>query len=177
MHVVGASASARAVSTSPSKGTTTAMAVRNSAAAATTMSSDVAAVATSSKNITGRRCRPNLRIPLPPRCHGLSTASRLQPTSATGLTLDTNKGVGARGVRASAAQADAAEASPRRLVSPTTSDVRQELVGALAADSSLDERISSGEFTDSGSTKERASRPVRKFLALDPVGPGEAFFI
>ena len=34
-------------------------------------------------------------------------------------------------------------------------------------------RISSGEFTDSGSTKERASRPVRKFLAQDPFGPGE----
>eukprot|EP00879_Flechtneria_rotunda_P004614 GHRR01004870.1.p1 GENE.GHRR01004870.1~~GHRR01004870.1.p1 ORF type:complete len:511 (+),score=151.20 GHRR01004870.1:254-1786(+) len=37
---------------------------------------------------------------------------------------------------------------------------------------SLDERILSGEFTDSGSTKERLTRPIRKFLAKDPVGVG-----
>ena len=71
-----------------------------------------------------------------------------------------------RRVKATAAASSETEPSPspRRLV---------ELVGALPADASLDERISSGEFTDAGSTKERASRPVRKFLAKDPVGPGE----
>jgi hypothetical protein len=37
----------------------------------------------------------------------------------------------------------------------------------------LDERISSGEFTDYGSTKEKLTRPVRKVLAQDPVGIGE----
>ncbi|KAK9917377.1 hypothetical protein WJX75_003717 [Coccomyxa subellipsoidea] len=37
---------------------------------------------------------------------------------------------------------------------------------------SLDERMASGEFTDRGSTKERLTRPVRKILAKDPVGPG-----
>eukprot|EP00877_Chromochloris_zofingiensis_P008598 jgi/Chrzof1/3992/Cz13g16110.t1_CYP97A1[v5.2] len=36
----------------------------------------------------------------------------------------------------------------------------------------LDERIFSGEFTDSGSTKERLTRPVRKLLAQDPTGIG-----
>ncbi len=39
--------------------------------------------------------------------------------------------------------------------------------------SSLDERILSGEFTDSGSTKEKITRPLRKLLAKDPVGLGE----
>ena len=28
------------------------------------------------------------------------------------------------------------------------------------------------QFTDQGSTKERLTRPVRKLLAKDPVGPG-----
>lgn len=37
----------------------------------------------------------------------------------------------------------------------------------------LSERILSGEFTDSGSTKEKLTRPVRKLLAQDPVGIGE----
>ena len=36
----------------------------------------------------------------------------------------------------------------------------------------LGDRILSGEFTDEGSTKERLSRPVRKLLAKDPIGPG-----
>lgn len=36
----------------------------------------------------------------------------------------------------------------------------------------LGDRILSGEFTDEGSTKERLTRPVRKFLAKDPIGPG-----
>lgn len=36
----------------------------------------------------------------------------------------------------------------------------------------LSERILSGEFTDSGSTKEKLTRPVRKLLAQDPVGIG-----
>ena len=52
---------------------------------------------------------------------------------------------------------------------------RATLAGASdpEAASALDDRISSGEFTDAGSTKERISRPVRKFFALDPVGPGK----
>lgn len=37
----------------------------------------------------------------------------------------------------------------------------------------LSSRIMSGEFTDSGSTKEKLTRPVRKLLAQDPVGIGE----
>ncbi|PSC75082.1 cytochrome P450 superfamily [Micractinium conductrix] len=37
---------------------------------------------------------------------------------------------------------------------------------------SLEDRIASGEFTDSGSTKERLTRPLRRVLAKDPVGPG-----
>jgi len=40
------------------------------------------------------------------------------------------------------------------------------------ASRSLDERISSGEFTDKGSTKERLTRPFRQLLARDPIGPG-----
>lgn len=40
----------------------------------------------------------------------------------------------------------------------------------------LSERILSGEFTDSGSTKEKLTRPVRKLLAQDPVGLGEQDF-
>ena len=36
----------------------------------------------------------------------------------------------------------------------------------------LGERILSGEFTDEGSTKERLTRPLRKILAKDPIGPG-----
>ncbi|KAL4447666.1 hypothetical protein ABPG75_004885 [Micractinium tetrahymenae] len=40
--------------------------------------------------------------------------------------------------------------------------------------SSLEERIASGEFTDAGSTKERLTRPLRRALAKDPVGPGRA---
>lgn len=39
---------------------------------------------------------------------------------------------------------------------------------------SLEERIASGEFTDAGSTKERLTRPIRRALAKDPVGPGVA---
>lgn len=38
--------------------------------------------------------------------------------------------------------------------------------------SNLDARISSGEFTDAGSTKEKLSRPVRQLLAKDKLGPG-----
>ena len=38
----------------------------------------------------------------------------------------------------------------------------------------LDDRIASGEFTDAGSTKEKLTRPIRKLLAQDPVGPGAA---
>eukprot|EP00887_Chlorella_sp_A99_P003071 scaffold9.g3071.t1 len=38
----------------------------------------------------------------------------------------------------------------------------------------LDERIAAGEFDDSGSTKEQITRPIRKILAKDPVGPGRA---
>ncbi|KAL6779702.1 CYP97A5 [Auxenochlorella protothecoides x Auxenochlorella symbiontica] len=38
----------------------------------------------------------------------------------------------------------------------------------------LDSRIASGEFSDTGSTKERLTRPLRKALAKDPIGPGRA---
>jgi len=38
---------------------------------------------------------------------------------------------------------------------------------------SLEDRIASGEFDDSGSTKERMTRPLRKVLAKDPLGIGE----
>lgn len=152
----------------------TANAAANSAfslTTATTATSDVvvdASAAAAAASITGRRRRRPISIT---RCHGLSTAaSRLQPTAPSSSPFDTIKGVGARGIKARAAQGDASATPPRRLDSTTK---KSELVGALTADSSLDERISSGEFTDSGSTKERASRPVRKFLAKDPVGPGK----
>lgn len=36
----------------------------------------------------------------------------------------------------------------------------------------LDDRIASGEFDDSGSTKEKLTRPLRKVLAKDPLGIG-----
>lgn len=36
----------------------------------------------------------------------------------------------------------------------------------------INSRILSGEFTDSGSTKEKLTRPIRKALAQDPVGIG-----
>jgi hypothetical protein len=62
-----------------------------------------------------------------------------------------------------AAAAAAASASPRAALAGASDP---------EAASALDDRISSGEFTDAGSTKERISRPVRKFLALDPLGPG-----
>ena len=38
--------------------------------------------------------------------------------------------------------------------------------------SSLDDRIMSGEFDDSGSTKEQLTRPLRKLLAKDQFGLG-----
>jgi hypothetical protein len=94
-------------------------------------------------------------------------ASHRAPFVSNVVTLSTSspsaKGATRREIRAAAAPETEPSAPSRRL----------ELVGALPADASLDERISSGEFTDAGSTKERASRPVRKFLAKDPVGPGE----
>lgn len=37
----------------------------------------------------------------------------------------------------------------------------------------INDRILSGEFTDSGSTKEKLTRPLRKALAKDPTGLGE----
>ena len=40
------------------------------------------------------------------------------------------------------------------------------------SDLSLDERIASGEFDDSGSTKEKMTRPIRKALAKEPLGIG-----
>jgi len=44
--------------------------------------------------------------------------------------------------------------------------------GKPSSQKTLDERILSGEFGDKGSTKERMSRPLRKFLASDPTGLG-----
>jgi hypothetical protein len=42
-----------------------------------------------------------------------------------------------------------------------------------AAISELEARIMSGEFTDTGSTKEKITRPIRKALADEPTGVGE----
>lgn len=49
------------------------------------------------------------------------------------------------------------------------------LLGGRSFGENLEERIASGEFDDSGSTKEKITRPVRKLLAKDPLGPGKAF--
>ena len=58
---------------------------------------------------------------------------------------------------------------------------RQRHIGITAAFSSsddeesakaLEDRIAAGEFTDKGSTKERLTRPLRRALAADPLGPG-----
>lgn len=38
----------------------------------------------------------------------------------------------------------------------------------------INSRILSGEFTDSGSTKEKLTRPIRKALAQDPLGIGRS---
>jgi hypothetical protein len=46
------------------------------------------------------------------------------------------------------------------------------LLGGRSFGENLEERIASGEFDDSGSTKEKITRPVRKLLAKDPLGPG-----
>ena len=49
------------------------------------------------------------------------------------------------------------------------------LLGGRPFGENLEERIASGEFDDSGSTKEKITRPVRKMLAKDPLGPGKPF--
>lgn len=46
--------------------------------------------------------------------------------------------------------------------------------GKKKSEGSLDDRIASGEFDDSGSTKEKMTRPLRKALAKDPLGVGRA---
>ena len=46
--------------------------------------------------------------------------------------------------------------------------------GKKKNEGSLDDRIASGEFDDSGSTKEKITRPLRKALAKDPLGVGRA---
>eukprot|EP00204_Picochlorum_oklahomense_P000299 CAMPEP_0118797638 /NCGR_PEP_ID=MMETSP1161-20130426/158_1 /TAXON_ID=249345 /ORGANISM="Picochlorum oklahomensis, Strain CCMP2329" /LENGTH=589 /DNA_ID=CAMNT_0006724845 /DNA_START=173 /DNA_END=1942 /DNA_ORIENTATION=+ len=46
--------------------------------------------------------------------------------------------------------------------------------GKKKNEGSLDDRIASGEFDDSGSTKEKMTRPLRKALAKDPLGVGRA---
>ncbi len=38
--------------------------------------------------------------------------------------------------------------------------------------SELDARIKAGVYSDVGSTKDRLSRPLRRVLAKDPIGPG-----
>ena len=38
--------------------------------------------------------------------------------------------------------------------------------------SELDARIRAGVYSDTGSTKDRLSRPLRRVLAKDPIGPG-----
>jgi hypothetical protein len=50
--------------------------------------------------------------------------------------------------------------------------VRRVAVQAESKGDSLEDRIASGEFGDSGSTKEKLTRPVRKALAQDPTGIG-----
>ncbi|KAG2483949.1 hypothetical protein HYH03_017195 [Edaphochlamys debaryana] len=56
--------------------------------------------------------------------------------------------------------------------SGSTADEEKGLLGILplaAKGQNLDARIQSGEFTDSGSTKERLTRPLRQALAKEPV--------
>ncbi len=48
-------------------------------------------------------------------------------------------------------------------------DSKGSLGGARQLGEDLDARILSGEFSDTGSTKEKLTRPVRQFLAKDPV--------
>lgn len=55
---------------------------------------------------------------------------------------------------------------------PDSNRAANELQPRRKADD-LSERILSGEFTDAGSTKEKMTRPIRKFLAQDPVGIGK----
>jgi hypothetical protein len=54
--------------------------------------------------------------------------------------------------------------------------VAKEQVQDNARQGTLDDRILSGEFTDAGSTKDKITRPFRKALAQDPLGPGWDFF-
>ena len=67
------------------------------------------------------------------------------------------------------------------LSSETNAQDRRVWCNALDSDhssddetSSLDARIASGEFDDSGSTKEKMTRPIRKALAKEPLGLGRA---
>ena len=46
-------------------------------------------------------------------------------------------------------------------------------ISSNAVPSALEERIMSGEFTDTGSSKEQLSRPIRRALAKAPLGLGE----
>lgn len=61
----------------------------------------------------------------------------------------------------------------RRQVTAAAGDTDKRSVPDSSNEDELQKRILSGEFTDSGSTKEKLTRPVRKILAQDPVGVGE----
>lgn len=54
------------------------------------------------------------------------------------------------------------------------SDDRGRGFGGRKYGENLEERIASGEFDDSSSTKEKLTRPLRKLLAKDVFGPGRA---
>lgn len=88
-----------------------------------------------------------------------------------------------RAARPTEASSRRAHLQPSRLQAPSrrsTVTVRADANGngngkpeksTQDAISSLDARIQSGEFTE-GSTKEQLTRPIRKFLAQDPLGVG-----
>ncbi len=75
-------------------------------------------------------------------------------------------------------------AAPRR-AKPFCSHKRQKIdlarnaLNGSSPDSSsankLEERILSGEFTEEGSKREKLTRPIRKLLAKDSLGPGRAY--
>ncbi|KIY93092.1 hypothetical protein MNEG_14870 [Monoraphidium neglectum] len=82
----------------------------------------------------------------------------------------TLRGARPQGARAAAPRPVRAPIVARRVV--VTHANGDGSVQSSIDESTLDDRIASGEFSDVGSTKERITRPVRKLLAQDPVGIG-----